>query len=354
MSQGEDASLLRLIDANIDRSQEGLRLLEDLARFALDDASLAGALKDLRHLIAGAVRADYLPLLSARRAPDDVAAFLNPPQEMERSHLESLVAANAKRVEESLRTLEETAKLPLPGLTLATKPFKEARFALYDLERRLIDRLLRQDLRARLRGLYVILDPEFARERDLLEVAQLALAGGARILQLRDKAHDKGDQLPLALSLREICNRNDALFIINDHVDLALACSAHGVHLGQTDLPVAAARRMLPIGSIVGCSTRTLEQARTAQAEGADYVAVGVFPSPTKPPVEPFHDRLDTLKAIKEAVSLPVCAISGINAGNIGQVLARGADMAAVISAVVAATGPREAARALAEKFKQS
>lgn len=348
----EETKLLRLIDANVDRTREGLRVLEDMARFLLDDASLAEALKELRHEVAGAVGASYQQLLSVRQAAEDVSAFANPPAEMQRADLMALAAANAKRAQESLRALEEATKLPLAGVALRPEPFKEVRFALYELERRLVDRLLRHDLRPRLAGLYVIVDPEVAHGRDLVSVARQAIAGGARIIQLRDKLHDKGEQLATARQLQGLCEETNALFIVNDHVDLAVASGAHGVHLGQTDLPVAAARRLLPLGSVVGASARTVEQALAAQAEGADYVAVGVFPSLTKPPAEPFQHRLDVLQAIKETVTLPVCAISGINAGNIDRVLEHGADMAAVISAVVGQPDVQAAARRLAERME--
>ncbi|MFQ5879481.1 MAG: thiamine phosphate synthase [Dehalococcoidia bacterium] len=349
----EEEKLLRLIDANVDRAQEGLRLLEDMARFLLDDASLAEAFKELRHRVGAAVASAYRDLLAARRATEDVTAFANPPGEMRRADLEALVAANAKRTQESLRALEETAKLPLPDVALRPEPFKEARFALYDLERRLLGRLLRHDLRPKLWGLYVIVDPEVAQGRDLVAVAREAIAGGARIIQLRDKVDDKGEQLATARQLQQLCEDTGALFIMNDHVDVAAACGAHGVHVGQTDLPVAAARRLLPLGAIVGVSTSgNVELALAAQAEGADYVAVGVFPSPTKPPAQPFPPRLDVLRQVKEAVSVPVCAISGINADNVHLVMENGADMAAVISAVVGQPDVRAAASRLVERME--
>jgi thiamine-phosphate pyrophosphorylase len=349
-----DSEVLRLIDANVDRAQEGLRVLEDIARFMIDDASLAEALKEQRHRVGGAVAKTYRQLLSARRAAEDVGAFTNPASEMQRSDIEALVAANAKRVEESLRTLEEAAKLPLAGVPLNAEDFKEVRFALYDRERQLVDRLVRHNLRRRLRGLYVIVDPEVAKGRDIVEVAREAIEGGAHIIQLRDKVHDKGEQLETARRLQELCQRAGALFIVNDHVDLAIACDADGVHLGQTDLPVSIARKLLPLGKIVGCSTQTVEMALRAQAEGADYVGIGVFQSSTKVHAEPFENRLDVLRQIKEAVKIPVCAISGIDINNIDSVMEAGADMAAVISAVVGQPDVRAAARQLAERIENA
>lgn len=205
--------------------------------------------------------------------------------------------------------------------------------------------------RERLRGLYVIVDPQVIGGRSEDEVTRAAIAGGARLIQLRDKVRDKGVQLQVARRLKALCAEAGVLFIVNDHVDLALAVDADGVHVGQEDLPVPEVRRLVPSDFIVGCSTKTVEQALAAQADGADYVAVGVFPSPTKPSAQPFEHRLDVLSDIKAAVSVPVCAISGINEGNIDRVLAAGADMVAVISAVVAAANVEVAARALSDRF---
>lgn len=201
-----------------------------------------------------------------------------------------------------------------------------------------------------LRGLYVIIDPEVAVGRDELEVARQALEGGARLIQLRDKRREKGLQLPLAQALAELCHQHNALLIINDHLDLALACGAHGVHLGQKDMPVRVVRRLAPPDMIIGCSTNNVEEAKRAEAEGASYVSVGrLFPTSSKQDTRPAS--LETLRAVRAAVSLPVCAIGGINEDNIDAVLSAGADMVAVIAAVTAAPHPQEAARRLAERF---
>jgi thiamine-phosphate pyrophosphorylase len=204
-------------------------------------------------------------------------------------------------------------------------------------------------MRGRLRGLYVIIDPLVARGRDEAEVAREALEGGARLIQLRDKSREKGLQLPIAEALQALCRERGALFIVNDHVDLALAIGADGVHVGQKDLPVAVVRRLAPV-MVIGCSTNNAEEARRAEADGADYVSVGrLFPTGSKDDTRPA--TTETLRSVKSAVSLPVCAIGGINETNIGDVLAAGADMAAVIASVIAAPDIAHAARRLAVRF---
>jgi len=205
-------------------------------------------------------------------------------------------------------------------------------------------------MRGALRGLYVIIDPVVAPGRDEVQIARAALDGGARLIQLRDKTREKGLQLPVAEALQALCRERGALFIVNDHVDLALAAGADGVHVGQKDLPVSVVRRLVPREMVIGCSTNNADEARRAEADGADYVSVGrLFPTGSKNDTRPA--TTETLRAVKAAVSLPVCAIGGINETNIDGVLAAGADMAAVIAAVIAAPDVSAAARRLASRF---
>ena len=201
-----------------------------------------------------------------------------------------------------------------------------------------------------LRGLYVIVDPDAASSRPEEEIVRLAIAGGATLIQFRDKRHEKGHQLQVAQRLMRVCSGPNLRLFINDHVDVALAARADGVHLGQKDLPVAVVRRRLWRNGLIGCSANNVDEARRAQADGADYVSVGrLFPTTSKEDTRPA--TLETLRAIKAAVSIPVAAIGGITEENIDAVLAAGADMVCVISAVVAADDPRAAARRLAARI---
>jgi thiamine-phosphate pyrophosphorylase len=201
-----------------------------------------------------------------------------------------------------------------------------------------------------LHGLYVIIDPEVAGGRPGEEIARLAVEGGATLIQLRDKRSEKGQQLEVAERLMRVCAAPNLRLIINDHVDLALAARADGVHLGQKDLPVSIVRRRLWRDGIIGCSTNNVEEALRAQADGADYVSVGrLFPTTSKEDIRPA--TLETVRAVKAAVSIPVAAIGGITEKNIDAALEAGADMVCVIAAVVAARDPREAARRLAGRI---
>ena len=209
-----------------------------------------------------------------------------------------------------------------------------------------MDSAAREKSAQRVRGLYVIVDAQAAGGRDLVELTQVVLRGGASVIQLRDKLHDKGDVLPVARRIRDLCDTHDAIFVMNDHADLAVACDAHGLHLGQHDLPVAEARAILKPYQLIGTSNALPEEALESEKQGADYLAVGaMFPTDTKERTRPAG--LSTLSEVKARAGVPVVAIGGINLDNISQVVRAGADAACVISAVVGAPDPEAAARRL-------
>lgn len=211
-----------------------------------------------------------------------------------------------------------------------------------------LGRLLREGLRRSIRGLYVIIDPAVTADRPPEYIAEQALEGGATILQLRDKTRDKGLSIGLARTLNELCREKDALLIINDHADLAAAVDAHGVHVGQEDLPVESARKVLNDHQIVGRSNHHAEEAAVSQAHGADYIAVGaMFPTGSKD--QPIVEGPALVSAVKSAVDLPVVAIGGITAERAPEVVKRGADAICVISAVGLAPSPRDASARLVE-----
>jgi thiamine-phosphate pyrophosphorylase len=344
-----------MIDANLNRSSEGLRVLEDVARFLLNDAELSQRLRTLRHDLALETKSLSVGLFSHRDSEHDVGGrdSKDKGQTMEATSLRSLldlVTANAKRVEESLRVIEELAKLPEMNSMLNSAGFEQKRFALYTLERDLISRISRRDKIEKLIGLYVILDRQFLAGRDVLEIARQIIEGGARVIQLRDKQDRKEEMLGVARKLRELCSQAGVLFIINDYLDLALAVAADGLHIGQEDLPLPVVRRELPIDAIVGCSVTTVSQATRAQNEGADYIAVGsMFPTTTKK--EAIIVGVDMLKELKQTISTPLVAIGGINQSNVAEVLVAGADAVAVISAVLGEKDVKGAVQKLVAKI---
>ncbi len=195
--------------------------------------------------------------------------------------------------------------------------------------------------------LYVITDEEIAGGLSHAEIARRALAGGADVIQLRDKACGSGDLLRIGRVIREITRKTGALFIVNDRLDVALACGADGVHLGQDDLRADVARQIAPQGFIIGVSVGTREEAFRAEREGADYLALSpVFPTASKYNAGPGHG-LEVLQDIRRNVSIPIIAIGGVNTGNVEDVIAAGAEGVAVISAVVGSPDIAASARQL-------
>lgn len=345
--------MLRLVDANLDRLGEGLRVLEDVSRFLLSDAALSRRLKTLRHRLVKDIGPLEQELLAARRVAEDVGA---PGRSMAASgheDLTALVAANSRRVQESLRVLEEFARLSDSPVAAGPAKLQRLRFEVYELERELVSRLLRHDRLGRLSGLCVIVDTAALQGRGEVEVAGQAINGGAKVIQLRDKHCARVKLLDVARRLKELCAERGALFIVNDHLDIALAVEADGLHLGQEDLPVGEARRLLPIDTLIGCSAASVAQAVRAQAGGADYLGIGaIYPTPSKEGSRPVG--LATLERVRARVSLPLVAIGGINHSNVKEVMKAGAAGVAVISAVLGADNVERATRRLVAMMNQN
>jgi len=197
---------------------------------------------------------------------------------------------------------------------------------------------------------YPVTCERFSEGRSNLEVLEAVIQGGSKIIQLREKEYPKRDLYNLALKFREITTRGRVLLIINDHVDIALAVDADGVHLGQEDLPLQVARKLAP-ELLIGASTHSLQQALQAEKDGADYVNIGpIFPTKTKDGV----GRSLGPKAISEIspqIKVPFTVMGGINAENIDQVLAEGARRVAMVTAITRAADIAAKVRSLKEKI---
>lgn len=195
-------------------------------------------------------------------------------------------------------------------------------------------------------SLYVVTDRGLSRGLDHLEVARRAVEGGADVIQLRDKNLTAAELYDLATNMRAVVHGAGRLLIVNDRLDIALAAGADGVHLGQDDLPVAAARRLAP-GLVIGASVSSVPEAVRAERDGADYVAVSpLFDTRSKDDAGPGRG-LDALRSIRRAVTVPVIGIGGIGPAQVAEVIAAGADGIAVISAVVSQDDITSAAREL-------
>jgi thiamine-phosphate pyrophosphorylase len=340
----EASPVYRIIDSNLNRLSEGLRVLEELARMVLDDAGLTGQLKTLRHDLVRADTALNLELLQARNSAEDVGTDLDVAGEHKQKELSLIAVANARRVQESLRVLEEMSKLSGLSIRLDSERFKHARFEIYTLEKMLVSRLVRRDKAVKIHGLYVILDSGILNGRSHLEAAEQVIRAGVKVIQLRDKTLPKKQLLSLAEKLQALCRQKDVLFIINDYLDIALAVRADGLHIGQDDFPFEVARRLLFPEMLLGCSVRTAAEAIEAEAAGADYVAVGaVYPTNTKDDIDVVG--VERLREVKKVAKTPLVAIGGINKNNALETQQAGADSLCVISAVLNAADMTLAAR---------
>ncbi len=327
----------RIADVNFNRAREGLRVAEETARFVFNDRELTLQVKDLRHRLSELEErfpGGRQSLLYARDALGDCTAG-----EVEERPRRDLAAPNWKRVQEAVRVLEELARTFDGGLAHA---LKEIRFKAYTFEKEFAAKARRAALARP--GLYVIGGTANTGGRPLPEAVRETARGGAHIYQLREKDTSAGEILSLARELRKLTAEMGLLFIVNDRLDIALACGADGVHLGQDDLPLADARRVAGPDFIIGVSTHSLEQALAAAEGGADYIGVGpVYPTATKPEYRVVG--LDLVQAVSRYVSIPFVAIGGIDKTNARAVIRAGARQLAVVRAcfgaadIAAATG---------------
>ncbi|GAB4370183.1 MAG: thiamine phosphate synthase [Calditrichia bacterium] len=201
-------------------------------------------------------------------------------------------------------------------------------------------------------NLYVITDEKLSKGRSHLEIAREAIAGGADVIQLRDKEASSRKLFEVGCQLRNLTRKTATIYIVNDRLDIALATDADGLHVGQDDLPAEVARRLLGEDKILGVSARSVEEAIEAQQAGADYLGLGpVFEARGSKADAGEPLGLTLIRETRKHCSLPIVAIGGIHAGNVGEVIRAGADAVAVISAVVSAEDIRQAARQLKEQI---
>ena len=264
----------------------------------------------------------------------------------------TVTASLALEVIESLRSAVEI--LVVSGVTAGEPQLSTFRDTL-DRAVMQVGSDIRAQIAERLSGIYVIVDPEATRGRSVTEVAAQSLQGGARVLQLRDKLNDKGPMLETARELKTICDERDALFVMNDHADLARAAAADVLHVGQTDLPVGDARGMLSPHQLIGNSNGSMEEALRSKEDSVDYIAVGAIYATTtmgKSGRRALGPAM--IQRVKDAVSQPIVAIGGINRSNIQDVVRAGADSVCVVSAITFADDPKVATEELVHLYESA
>ena len=348
-------SFFRIVDAAANRTAEGLRVAEDVMRMHLNDRHLAKQLKQLRHDLTEAL-AD-LPIansIAARDSVGDVGRSIQVKQEYERSvsvvdqtthasnsHLDPILTANFKRAQQALRTLEEFLKTESESVA---KVIEQIRYRSYTLEKacRLA---LRSDKTFHAVSIYVLIDgcqwnetcPTHESEitagrwqdTQLAKTVRALVDAEIDFIQLRDKTLSDRQLIAAGRVIAELTRDTETGFIMNDRADIAVACGADGVHVGQEELSVADARRIVGPDKWIGVSTHSLEQAQAAVLAGADYIGVGpVFASQTKSFSQ--HKGTELVQQVCSEVSLPAFAIGGIDLDNANQIAVAGCGRVAV------------------------
>jgi thiamine-phosphate pyrophosphorylase len=338
---------LRALDAAANRAREGLRVVEDYVRFVLDDRHLSEQCKRLRHDLAAALgRVPMERSLAARETQADVGTGVSTSSEERRAGTAGVLAANFLRLEEALRSLEEFGKLLDAGMAAE---LEQLRYRSYTLHRAVE---ITRHSAERLAGarLHVLIDARPSPE-EFERLVRGLVAAGVDMLQLREKGLGDRHLLDRARLLRELTRGTETLFIMNDRPELATLAGADGVHVGQEELTVKDARTIVGPDSLVGVSTHSIEQARQAVLDGANYIGVGpTFPSGTKH-FEHFPG-VELLQAVAAEIRLPAFAIGGINLENLGQVLEAGIKRVAVSGAVVAARSSEIEVRKFLQELK--
>ena len=360
------SAVLRVIDANANRAREALRCMEEAARFVLEDAPLTRDLKTLRHELAATMSATGRvgrvrgvggvdDRIFSRDAAGDVGAPSSPAvgesadrDVLPRRSIADVARAAGSRLGEALRAIEEYAKLlggerGNDGPTLAVR-VERLRFRGYELERRLAVALVATQRRQW--RVCVLLSQSLCPGGEWLSVACAAMAAGADCIQLREKEMEGGELLRRARVLVEAAQPHGASVIVNDRPDVALLSGAHGVHLGQGDLPCGEVRRLAGRQLLIGVSTSRLAEAEAALAAGADYCGVGpMFATTTKH--KPVLAGPDNLREYVGWDGLPHLAIGGVTPENIDELIAAGVRGVAVSGCVCRADKPGEVVRAL-------
>lgn len=335
-------SLQRLIDAAGNRAAEGLRTLEDLARFVLDDQEVTATLKTMRHDLGNLVGRMADARAWHRDTPSDVGTTISTDEEGRRDAPGDVAAAATARATQAIRTLEEIGKLAEPDVASS---FESMRYAIYDLGARLERRL---GTPTRQWSLCLLLTVEACRA-PWAEVLAASLQGGVDCVQVREKHMSDAMLVEHVRSVVQACDGHGVPVIVNDRVDIALAGGAAGVHLGDDDLPVSEARRLCGRRLIIGVTTHGPRDAAAAVDAGADYVGIGpMFASETKPGLDP--GGIARLRLTLPVIgAMPHLAIGGITPATIDEVRAAGARGVAVSRALCAAACPRTTARTLCE-----
>ena len=332
-TNAEDIRIYQIIDANLDRAREGLRVLEDWARFGLGGNYFVAKIKNYRQILGK----NHLEVYKkSRNYIEDQCQGLTHQEQYKRKTPEQIISSNSGRVQEALRVIEEFSRLHNHELS---KIASDIRYEIYNLEVDLLNLRMceRSEKILKENDLYVITD----QKEGLLEIIEDILIAGVRIIQHRFKKGTDKDNLEEAIKIKTLCKKYNSLFIVNDRVDIALASDADGIHLGQDDLDLKAARKLLGYSKIIGISANTKIDISTALKDGCNYIGIGpVFQTSTKKDKQPLG--VERIKALTKNLNIPWFAIGGINTENISFLKNNGFKKIALVSQLMNSEDPKE------------
>jgi thiamine-phosphate pyrophosphorylase len=342
----------RILDANLNRGREGLRVIEDYLRFVREDRRGSWFVKRWRHQFREMTeQLGEENLLSARAAISDVGKDLASPSQPSKQDPQAITSAGMKRLQEALRVIEEYSAPIAPTVgSLAGR----MRFEVYQFEKELF--LSSPRTRFDQVKLYLLIGSDFCPPEKIVELAGPLLDAGVDCLQLREKKLSDKEIFRLSEKLAKVCRDKEKLFIVNDRPDIARAVDADGVHIGQEDLPIDAVRQILGPDRIIGISTHTIPQLRQVIESNPSYIAIGpAFDTTTKP-----HEPTAGLEYISAAINelheagLPEVAIGGITIDNLPKLLSTGVRRVAICSAILSAKNPLEGAERFASMLSSA
>tara|TARA_Y100000589_G_scaffold21666_1_gene18024 strand:- start:2057 stop:3109 length:1053 start_codon:yes stop_codon:yes gene_type:complete len=334
-NQQQDLRIVQIIDANLDRAREGLRVLEEWARYGLGRVDIVKKLKDFRQIL-GVHHLDIYK--NARNYTKDKCNGLEHPEQFKRVYTENIISSNASRIQEALRVLEEFSRNNNYELS---KTASMIRYEIYNLEIELLNAKCNQNSNKILleNNLYSITNEK----PDLIEDIENLLIGGVKIIQHRFKDPNDSNNLENAKIIRKLCKSKGAIFIVNDRVDIAIACDADGVHLGQNDLDIVSARKILGFSKIIGISANNGQDIKNAIEQGSDYLGIGpVFKSNTKTTKKPLG--IEKVKKLTKDIKIPWFAIGGIKNENIPILKSNGIKKVAIVSEIMNDENPKNKA----------
>ncbi|MDX1810027.1 MAG: thiamine phosphate synthase [Sulfurospirillaceae bacterium] len=340
--------IYRILDANVNRAAEGIRVVEDICRFHFEDENLTKKLRDVRHKIRKNLASIDTHLLKHRDSDHDIGKSVSKESKIDKkASISQSIFANFKRALEAIRVIEEILKTT-DDMYEVGKSYEALRYELYYLEKELMERSKKNSLPE---GIYGITFSKFSNGRTNVEVVRDMIDCGIKVVQYREKDKTLREMYDEALILREMTRRAGVVFIVNDHVELAMMVDADGVHIGQDDWPLGEVRKLVGDDKIIGLSTHSKEQALEAVELGADYIGVGpIYDTQTK---DYATVGVQYLEFVAGNIPIPFVAIGGIKEHNLNEIVNRGAKSFALVTELTMAEDMKGKVEAL-EKIIQS